>query len=208
MGATACRRPARRLRPRGEPQRHVQTGRSYPGGSKTLRPPTQNRSALHAQEKPFPNFSGVIVPRQRKPVELHVVDGTFRAPRHADRIGEARGRGSVGDPPAHLSTEVAEVWRELASSAPAGVLTGSDRPLLELAAVHLAAYRAAVAEAQRGPLVQNTVNGPKANVALVEARRQSAVLLKLLTDAGFTPTARTRIVVGDSPDLNGHGLTG
>jgi hypothetical protein len=44
---------------------------------------------------------------------------------------DAPARGPLGDPPAHLSTELGEVWCELRDCMPIGVATAGDRAAFE-----------------------------------------------------------------------------
>ena len=80
--------------------------------------------------------------RHRKPIELHRLTG-------ADRKNPQRYRGKIakselpfGEYPTERNTDPAECWREIAAQCIPGVLTGSDRIILEITANLLAEYRA------------------------------------------------------------------
>jgi phage terminase small subunit len=53
--------------------------------------------------------------------------------RKAARANEPRPTGELGRPPKHLADDEKKIWRELARIAPPGVLTNSDRWLVEMA---------------------------------------------------------------------------
>lgn len=60
--------------------------------------------------------------------------------------GRYQARGPVdaaplGDPPVHLSIAAKNAWKEIAASAPEGLLTSGDRFLLEIACVLLCRVR-------------------------------------------------------------------
>ncbi len=80
--------------------------------------------------------------RHRKPIELHRLSG-------ADKKDPQRYRGEVpksdmpfGEYPVIRSTDPAECWREISAQCIPGVLTGSDRIMMEVASNLLAEYRA------------------------------------------------------------------
>ena len=82
--------------------------------------------------------------------------------------------GELGDPPEHLSAGAAAVWREIASTAPAGVLATADRVAVELAANLVAEYREAPREFLASRIAQMT---------------------GLLARLGMTPIDRQRLAV-------------
>jgi hypothetical protein len=72
------------------------------------------------------------MPRPRKPTELHVLEGTLRS-RHKDREGEPIVLMPLGPPPKCFQPEARIIWHELVDSIPPGVVTKSDRYIVELA---------------------------------------------------------------------------
>ena len=79
--------------------------------------------------------------RYKKPIELHRLSG-------AERKNPKRYQGEVpksdmpfGEYPTVHSTDPAECWQEIAAECIPGILTGSDRIMMEIAANLLAEYR-------------------------------------------------------------------
>ena len=70
--------------------------------------------------------------RPRKPTKLHVVSGTYRKDRHADRAGEPEVIEPLGDPPSGWRPTAKVLWHELAGQVPEGVATKADRVAFEL----------------------------------------------------------------------------
>lgn len=90
--------------------------------------------------------------------------------------------GELGDPPPHLSAGAAAVWREIASTAPAGVLATADRVAVELAANLVSEYREAPREFLASRIAQMT---------------------GLLARLGMTPIDRQRLTVAPAkPEEN------
>lgn len=87
--------------------------------------------------------------------------------------------GDVGDPPAHLESDLVKAWREIVAQAPRGVLTRSDRLIVEHACRLLAAIRS-----------DNAKTG-----TFVEYRRT-------IESLGLSPASRSRLSVPPPPQPN------
>jgi hypothetical protein len=72
------------------------------------------------------------MPRPRKPTALHIIENTFRPKRHADRGGEFFADAPLGDAPMDWEAPAKLMWQHVANALPAGVLTRSDRLIVEL----------------------------------------------------------------------------
>lgn len=140
------------------------------------------------------------MPNHRKPLSLHVVQGTFRAHRHANRSDPETRAEVSAKPPRHLSADARRTWRELLARAPEGVLRDADDVAVELAAAALAAYRTVLHAATTTPLTENTPNGTRMHPLHTELRRQASALHVLLGALGFRPDARARLTVDDPHD--------
>lgn len=73
------------------------------------------------------------MPRKRKPVALHQLQGTLR-PDMRDRLNEPRDDRPLGEAPADWPADLRAIWAELADSIPPGVAFASDRLIVELTA--------------------------------------------------------------------------
>jgi hypothetical protein len=107
--------------------------------------------------------------QKAKPNHLKVVSGSRRV-----NDAEPEAAGELGGPPAGWNAEQKALWWEVVNAAPKGVLTGSDRVLVELAVRNLANLRAA---------------GPEMTAA------QSAEMRRCLGEMGMTPSERARLTV-------------
>ncbi len=84
--------------------------------------------------------------RHKQPAELAQLKGADKKnPQRYTKAAPKSGK-PLGKAPAHLPEDVAEVWRELEKCALPGVLTASDRFVMEVAASLLAEFRANRAE--------------------------------------------------------------
>jgi hypothetical protein len=73
---------------------------------------------------------GIPMSRPRKPTKELELVGAFRKNPLRKRV-DPETRPDIGNPPPSMSLELHAIWHELADAAPIGVLTHSDRPLLE-----------------------------------------------------------------------------
>lgn len=113
------------------------------------------------------------MPRPKKPTNLHVLTGTYRPDRHGPLATKPVGSGDIGRPPRGFDADQRRAWRDIVQGAPAGVLTGSDRVTVELAARTLALVR--------------TGDPSTVKAAMV------AQLVSLLGRLGMTPCDRARL---------------
>ncbi len=70
--------------------------------------------------------------RQRKPIGLRLVEGSYRADRHGPKPRPDARFPPLGEPPAHWKAGLKGIWAEVSAMIPAGVATGHDRIALEL----------------------------------------------------------------------------
>lgn len=116
--------------------------------------------------------------RGRKPTATHLKVVTGNPGKRPLNKSEPKAAGELGSPPAGWTAEQKALWWEVVNAVPAGVLTGSDRLLVELAVRNLALVRAA---------------GEKLTAA------QSAEMRRCLGELGMTPGERARLSVA-KPD--------
>jgi hypothetical protein len=110
----------------------------------------------------------------RKPKATHLKVITGNPGKRALNHDEPEAAGDIGGPPTDWTPEQKLLWWEVVNAAPKGVLTGSDRVLVELAVRNLANLRAA---------------GPEMTAA------QSAEMRRCLGEMGMTPSERARLTV-------------
>lgn len=108
----------------------------------------------------------------RKPTATHLKVVTGNPGKRALNKHEPKAAGEVGGPPADWTPEQKLLWWEVVNSAPDGVLTGSDRLLIELACRNLGQIRA---------------SGERMTAA------QSAEMRRCLGEMGMTPSERARL---------------
>lgn len=132
--------------------------------------------------------------RPRTPKKVLEMSGAFKKdPQRAlERAGEAEGVGDIGGPPPHFlkpssvmpqgagPTRLAELWEEFKAQIPAGVVTGSDRALLESLCLLTLDLERARNSRERDRLIKSR--------------------LLLLKELGLTPRARAQLDVGSNPD--------
>lgn len=116
----------------------------------------------------------------RTPTKILELRGTFKKNPQRKR-SEPKNLSDLGDPPQHLGGATLSAWNELVASSPPGVLTASDRQILEICAVLLAQFREDPA-------------------SFIPARL--AQLNRALSMLGRTPVDRSRIGVNEQPQDN------
>ena len=82
------------------------------------------------------------MPRPRKPTNILNLTGAFdkNPARRKARASEPKDLGELGDPPKRLNAEQLAAWHEIVENTAYGVLTRSDRHILEITAVLLAEF--------------------------------------------------------------------
>jgi hypothetical protein len=113
--------------------------------------------------------------RPRKPTAVLELTGAFRKNPQRKRT-DPPATGPLGDPPEHFTPEQAVVWHELAAVSPRGVLTRSDRLLVEIAVVLMLRVR------KQGPRMR---------------RGELNVLISVLSRMGMSPADRLRVGIGN-----------
>lgn len=124
--------------------------------------------------------------RPRTPTNVLDARGSFRKHPERARI-EPEASGPLSAPPDHLPEPVLQCWQEIASAAPVGVITDSDRLALEIAANLLAQFRTDPIEFTAARLVRLEV---------------------LLGKFGMTPADRSRVSAGTPRKPNANPFAG
>ena len=131
--------------------------------------------------------------RHRKPRALHVVEGTFKASRHAGQDVEAP--AGCPDVPAGLEGAALEEWQRLtALLAAQGTLSTVDGPMLE-SHCRLGALvgRLETAVAALPSLTFDRAGEPRAHPLITQLRQGRQALRASLAEFGLTPASRTRV---------------
>jgi P27 family predicted phage terminase small subunit len=146
------------------------------------------------------------MPRHRKPVAQHKLEGTYEPGRHAHRREvAAQGELAAGSAPLHLSDAERRIWIEVCNVAPARLLKNADRFMLEALVTAIAAHREARAERAATGLLMEPTRGdriPQINPLAGEIRRQARLIAELGSKLGLTPDARVRLLDSIRPGPN------
>lgn len=142
--------------------------------------------------------------RKPKPTQLKLVQGTARADRTNKR--EPLPFGNLEDPPEWMTPSQQDGWRYAIEHAPKGLLKYLDQSALAVWVIAEDLHKqASINVAKYGMLTKAPNTGlPIQSPYLPIVNKQAAIMLKAASELGFTPTARSRIVVaeetvGDDP---------
>jgi phage terminase small subunit len=140
-----------------------------------------------------------------KPTVLRLVEsgGKMRTRFKERAKQEPRPRAAIGEPPPWFTLDQLEVWFRLVEAAPEGLLTGCDREIFE-GFVVLACARTKLIQqynaSSRDVIAQSPddLNRWILVASLREYKRLTESLRVLAHELGFTPAARTRVLVAPS----------
>lgn len=118
------------------------------------------------------------MPRPKKPSTEQRRKGAYRKNPSRENKNEPKPTGAVGEPPKYFKKPQSDIWYELSQNSAKGVLTNMDRPILELASVLMARFRAAT-------------KGTGIPLSGTELTQMS----KCLSLMGMTPSDRSKIIV-------------
>jgi P27 family predicted phage terminase small subunit len=141
--------------------------------------------------------------RRPKPVELHLIEGTFKPSRHRQAAASVNATpvGRLTDPPDWFSPEQMKLWNEAVGFSPNGLLTKRDWSTLANWVVACDLHRQACLQLASGPasgLVHTTSNGTMIQSPLVGTiNKQAMIMLKAAAELGFTPSSRSRVTVDE-----------
>ena len=134
--------------------------------------------------------------RKSKPMQLKLIQGTFRKDRSNER--EPLPSGNLSAAPEHVSDEQRAVWDYAISHAPKGLLKNLDFSVLEVWVTACVFYREAVKKlAIAGQVIKTPSGYPVVNPYMSNMNKQSQTMLKAAAEMGFTPASRSRIVVAE-----------
>ena len=134
--------------------------------------------------------------RKPKPTDMKVLQGTFRKDRSDER--EPKPAGRLRDAPDHLTAEQKEIWNDAIQNAPSGLLKPLDWSVFEVWVVASHTHRVAAEKVQTmGQIVKSPSGYPIVNPFLSSMNKQAAIMIKAASELGFSPTARSRIVIAE-----------
>jgi hypothetical protein len=132
------------------------------------------------------------MPRPRTPTKVLELRGAYRKnPKRAlDRANEPRPTSPIGDPPAEFLNEFSQtakrhlrIWYELIAQDPGGVLTGSDRIILQSAC----RIQAAIEQGDRSPAMFGQLKGHLSEMGMTPAGRSKTAGPKPKGERGENP---------------------
>lgn len=134
---------------------------------------------------------------RRSSVAEKQLRGTARNDRTAD---QAKAAGELGDPPEHLTTEQADMWRWAIQNAPRGVLHAIDEATLEDWCCARVVLREAYAIVEReGQIIFTPNKCAQKHPALATIVQASKIMHTAAQRLGFDPSSRAKIAV--EPEL-------
>lgn len=132
--------------------------------------------------------------RKKKPVELKMLEGTYRKDR--DNLSAPKVTGDLVSPPTYFSDEQSEVWKYAIENAPKGLLKKLDISVLEIWVTAYVTYRESYAKVQEMGQVMTSPSGyPIVNPYLSNMNKQAMIMLKASSELGFSPTSRSKVSV-------------
>lgn len=132
--------------------------------------------------------------RKKKPVELKMIEGTYRKDR--DNPLAPKVTGDLVSPPTYFSKAQSDVWKYAIENAPKGLLKKLDISILEIWVTAYVTYRESYAMVQEMGQVINSPSGyPLVNPYLSNMNKQATIMMKAASELGFTPTSRSKVSV-------------
>lgn len=132
--------------------------------------------------------------RKKKPVELKMIEGTYRKDR--DNLNAPKVTGDLVSPPNYFSEEQTGVWKYAIENAPKGLLKKLDISILEIWVTAYVTYRESYAKVQEMGQVMTSPSGyPIVNPYLSNMNKQATIMMKAASELGFTPTSRSKVSV-------------
>jgi P27 family predicted phage terminase small subunit len=135
----------------------------------------------------------------RTPTVLKMIKGTLRTDRAP--VNEPSPAVGIGNAPGYLNEHQVELWNQLRDASPPGLLTAVDRGIFEGYVVLYAARVTAIREWNRGRnsiIVKSRDHARDVvNPYLKEVRRLTEQMRLIEGELGYTPSARSRIDLGN-----------
>ena len=138
--------------------------------------------------------------RPPKPIALHLLENTKPRVKRAPAGTEAIAPGGLTDPPDWLTEAQKENWRYAIENAPLALLRRIDGGLLAIWVIACDLHREAAQKVgQFGVLTKAPHTGlPIQSPYLPIVNRQALIMVRTAAELGFTPSARSRMSLGDA----------
>ena len=142
--------------------------------------------------------------RKPKPTHLKLLEGNRKKEKLNKR--EPKPDGDLLEPPDFLTKEQKIGWAYAIAHSPRGLLKKLDRSALVSYIVAEDLYRQAVVAVNKSGLVVKSPvkEEPMQNPYLAIVNKQAQIMLRAQAELGFTPSARSRISIGDLPPGDGE----
>ena len=146
--------------------------------------------------------------RKPKPTKLKILDGS--AAKNPNRVNQFEPEPAEGSPrmPTGFDDHAKRAWKELTTQlSQMRVLTHADKSILELYAATYSRYRECLKHVEENGSGLTDID-EYGNVKVVrnpfstELHKHRDALIKILSEVGMTPTARTKLQVAPKEDDN------
>jgi P27 family predicted phage terminase small subunit len=103
--------------------------------------------------------------------------------------------------PDFVTGEAAKEWDRAVAAMPDGVYTSADAPVLAVFAIAWVLFRNSIAQVAREGMTSVGSTGQKiAHPSLAVAAKQAEIILRAADRLGMSPSARSRLTLGEEPD--------
>lgn len=132
--------------------------------------------------------------RKPQPTMLKVLHGNPHEHRLPSPEAEPQGQGELWAAPTWFDDDQREQWHYAIDFAPPGLLTATDRQMLTVWVGACVEYQRAMVELHKSGQVVKTVDGNVIqNPYLSIINRQALILIRAVSELGFSPAARASL---------------
>lgn len=137
-----------------------------------------------------------------KPTKLKVLQGAQKC---RTNFKEPVAVGDLKEAPAHFDAELKDVWDYAIKHAPLGLLKMIDASALEAWASAHVLHRKALVEVRKFGMLMKAPNSqvPLQSPFLPIVNKQALIMLRAIEHLGFSPSTRSRIVMGENTQAMG-----
>jgi P27 family predicted phage terminase small subunit len=138
--------------------------------------------------------------RKPKPTHLKLLDGN--AGRRPLNIDEPVPAEVISGPPGWMTAAQQKIWRDAVEASPPGLLRSLDSSIFSIWVVARALHQEAAEKvSQYGAIIKSPANGqPIQSPYLGIMNRQAQIMMKAVSEMGFSPTSRARVKIDKPAD--------